>query len=98
MTYSKNLVLELPLSADADLRAFVQKAIADQVELIAVSGIGAEEVEDELDHWIVFLAKSEADWIVTTAHAPETVLETLETALDFAKSWSGRDYADIVKL
>lgn len=98
MTYSQNVVLQLPLTADADLRAFVQKAIADRVELIAVSGAGAHEVEDELDDLIVQLAASEAKWIVTTAHTPKTVLETLETALDFAGTWSGRNHADIVKL
>ncbi|MFY0619429.1 hypothetical protein [Shimia sp.] len=68
------------------------------MDLIAVSGPGANEVEDELDDWIVFLAKSEAGWIVTTAHTPESDLDTGETALEFAERWCGRGHAEIVKL
>ncbi|WP_353308093.1 hypothetical protein [Shimia sp. NS0008-38b] len=92
------MVLQLPLSADADLRAFVEKAALDQVDLIAMSGPGANEVEDELDDWNVFLAKSEAGWIVTTAHTPESDLDTGETALQCAVRWCGREHAEIVKL
>lgn len=98
MKYSPNVVLELPLSANADLRAFVEKAISDGVDLIAVCGDYASAVEDRLDWLIVEIAESEAQWIVTTSHAAVVDPETEETAFEFAQNWKQRGHADVVTL
>ena len=97
MKYAKNILLKLPLSADANLRAFVEKAILDRVDLIAIFGESARQVEDELDWLIVEMAGAEDQWIVTTAHTPDDD-ETELCALEFAKNWQGRGYADVVSL
>ena len=96
MKYSKNILLRLPLSPDADLRVFVEKALLDKVSLIAVHGQEAARVEDELDWLIVELAETEDQWIVTTSHAPDD--ETELSALEFARSWQERNHAEVVKL
>ena len=85
MPYPSKVVLQLPLSAPDLLAPFIERCVADDVELICVVGPTADEIEDEID-WLVVGDGSDADrFIVTTAHPNEP----LDQVIQFATAWTG---------
>ncbi|SMH42003.1 hypothetical protein [Mesorhizobium australicum] len=78
MTYAPRIVLCSPLTDPSSLEAFVEACLADGVELIAIGGSGAQELEDEIDWIIVGDGEDRSRFIVTTAH------DTVEEAREFA--------------
>ncbi|MEN5114807.1 hypothetical protein ABE453_12340 [Brevundimonas diminuta] len=83
MPTEPKIVLELPLSDEALLPAFVEQCIADSVSLIAVVGEGCERIEDEIDWLIVGDGTDDSRFITTSSHPGET----LEEATEFARTW-----------
>jgi hypothetical protein len=85
MPYPSKVVLQLPLSTPEVLAPFVERCIAEDVELICVVGLAADAIEDEID-WLVVGDGSNADrFIVTTAHPNEA----LDQVVQFATAWTG---------
>jgi len=78
MTYAPHIVLCSPLTDPSGLEAFVEACLADGVELIAIGGSDAQELEDEIDWIIVGDGEDRSRFIVTTAH------DTVEEAREFA--------------
>jgi hypothetical protein len=83
MPYAPKLVLRLPLSDEGALRPFVEACLRDRVELIAVSGVGAEQVEDLIDDLVVGDGSDSTRFICTSAHPDETLEDALEFAFSF---------------
>ncbi len=83
MPAESKIVLELPLSDEALLPAFVEQCIADNVSLIAVVGEGCERIEDEIDWLIVGDGTDNSRFITTSSHPGEA----LEEATEFARLW-----------
>ncbi len=85
MPYPSKIVLQLPLSAPEVLALFVERCIAEEVELICVVGPEADEIEDEIDWLIVGDGSNANRFIVTTAHSNEPV----DQVVQFAAAWTG---------
>ncbi len=85
MSYPSKIVLQLPLSAPGALAPFVERCVAEAVELICVVGPMADDIEDQID-WLIVGDGSNADrFIVTTAHPNEP----LDRVVGFATAWTG---------
>jgi hypothetical protein len=92
MTYARRIVLHSPPAEPSRLEAFVEACIADGVELIAIGGDGARELEDEID-WIIIGDGSQHDrFIVTTAHS------TIEEAREYAEVWGSGTSQEEIRL
>ena len=83
MTVEPKIVLELPMSDEALLPAFVENCVARNVSLIAVLGDGCERVEDEIDWLIVGDGSDDSRFITTSSHPGET----LDQVVEFATAW-----------
>ena len=83
MKVEPKIVLELPLSDEALLPAFVKKCLARNASLIAVVGDGCQRVEDEIDELIVGNGSDDRRFITTTSHPGET----LDQVVEFATVW-----------
>jgi hypothetical protein len=85
MPYPSKIILQLPLSAPEALALFVERCVAEDVELICVVGPEADEIEDKID-WLIVGDGSDANrFIVTTAHPNEPVYQVVQ----FATAWIG---------
>ncbi len=89
MPYPSRLILALPLSDPSRLPEFVETCLLDGVELIALAGAGARDVEDRIDRLIVGDGSRPDRFIVTTAHEEDGLKE----ALTFAENWETDDAA-----
>lgn len=85
MAFTSKIVLELPISDFTAIPGFAEARLHDDVELVAVVGIGSNEVEDLIDELIVGDGSDDTRFIVTTSHQDEA----LEDVLEFAKNWIG---------
>jgi hypothetical protein len=96
MPYASRVVLQLPLSDERLLEAFVEACLIDKVVLIAVTGEGCERIEDIIDEIVVGDGSDPGRFVVTTAHADEP----LEDVLEFAKLWvtEADSRVDLVRL
>jgi hypothetical protein len=91
MSRSHTVVLKLPLSAKSDLDQFVKDCLNTGVRLIAVSGVDAADVEEDIDQLIVGDG-SKNRFVVTSSHLPE------EDAISFARLWNGGSEVTVVTL
>ena len=83
MKIEPKIVLELPISDEALLAAFVEECLARNVSLIAVRGEGCERIEDEIDGLIVGDGSDDSRFITTSSHPGET----LDQVIEFATVW-----------
>lgn len=83
MKVEPKIVLELPISDEALLPAFVEKCLARNVSLIAVLGDGCERIEDDIDWLIVGDGSDKSRFITTSSHPGET----LDQVVEFATMW-----------
>ncbi len=83
MTVEPKIVLELPLSDEGLLPAFVETCLARNVSLIAVVGEGCRRIEDEIDALIVGDGSDDSRFITTSSHPGET----LDQVVEFATGW-----------
>ena len=90
MRYPSRIVLHVPVQDEAALEPFVEKCIADKVELIAVVGEGCQRVEDIIDELVVGDGSDTSRFVVTTSHPDESVQDVLE----FARMWVGENRRD----
>ena len=84
MSYASRVILQLPLSNEGLLAAFVEQCLRDSVTLIAVVGEGAARIEDIIDELVVGDGSDDTRFVATTSHSSETVEEVLE----FAGIWN----------
>lgn len=73
MPYAARIILHTPISDSTALARFVEDCLADEVVLIAVIGRDASVVEDQIDDLIIRDGSDGSRFIVTTAHAEETI-------------------------
>lgn len=90
MTYAAKIILHTPLTDPSRLPAFVEDCLADGVSLIAVVGKDAHAVEDKID-WLIIGDGDEDRFIVTSAHADETI----EDVLVFASAFNAESGGEI---
>ncbi|MET3908782.1 hypothetical protein ABID59_003128 [Bradyrhizobium sp. S3.3.6] len=83
MSYASRVILQLPISNEDLLDAFVEQCLCDNVALIAVAGEGAARIENIIDELVVGDGSDDTRFVTTTSHANETVEEVLE----FAGCW-----------
>ena len=83
MTTEPKVVLVLPISDETLLADFVERCLADNVSLIAVSGEECQRIEDEIDWLIVGDATDHSRFITTSSHPGET----LDQVVEFATNW-----------
>ena len=84
MSYASRVILQLPISNEDLLDAFVEQCLRDNVALIAVVGEGAARIEDIIDELVVGDGSDDTRFVTTTSHLNETVEEVLE----FAGLWN----------
>ena len=84
MSYASRVILQLPISNEELLNAFVEQCLRDNVALIAVIGEGAARIEDIIDELVVGDGSDDTRFVTTTSHSNETVEEVVE----FAGLWS----------
>jgi hypothetical protein len=82
MTHASRIILHSPPVDPSRLEAFVEACIADGVELIAISGPGAAQLEDEIDWIIIGDGGNSIRFIVTSIH------DSIEEARNFAENWN----------
>ena len=96
MAFSPKIILQLPLSSEGLLDAFVEDCIKDGVVAIAVVGKGSSRIEDVIDELIVGDGSGTSRFITTTSHENEPMEEVVE----FVQQCMGEEgqLAQLVKL
>ena len=83
MSLPSRIVLHAPVSDRVALAAFVEECLRDGVRLIAVAGVDAKALEDEVDWLVIGDGGDESRFIVTSSHPNES----LEEVIEFASGW-----------
>ncbi len=83
MPLARKIILQSPVSDEADLVRFVERCLAENVSLVAIYGPGSEELEEKID-WIVVGDGSDPNRFLCTTSHPE---EPFEDVLNMAKAW-----------
>jgi hypothetical protein len=83
MTYAPKIVLQLPVSSPHLLKPFVEACLRDGVDLIAIVGEGASEMDDMIDEIVVGDGLDDSRFINTSFHVDEPV----DAVLEFARNW-----------
>lgn len=87
--YARKIALIGADVSDSLLGEFVEKCIRDGVYLIAVVGERCVEIENAMDDMIVGDATDETRFLLTSAHAGETIEDAIEYAEVFEDDHPG---------
>lgn len=91
MTYAPKLVLKTPVRDVAQLAAFVEDCLRDQVELIAVVGDGCEQIHDLIEDIVIGDGSDRTRFICTSWHTGESV----EAVIGFADIFTAKAGNDV---
>jgi len=83
MTLARKIILHSPIKDESRLAAFVEQCLADGVSLIAIYGIGCEELEETID-WLVVGDGANPDRFLCTTSHPD---EPFDDVLNMAQNW-----------
>jgi len=83
MTLARKIILHSPMKDESRLTEFVEQCLADGVSLLAIYGIGCEELEETID-WLVVGDGANPDRFLCTTSHPD---EPLDDVLNMAQNW-----------
>ena len=83
MVLARKIVLHSPISAEADLRDFVERCLTEGVSLLAIVGPEAGALEDQVDWIVVGDGSNPSRFLCTTSHPDEP----LDDVLSMANAW-----------
>ncbi|WP_426033272.1 hypothetical protein [Cypionkella sp. TWP1-2-1b2] len=82
----RKVVLELPISDEGLLPAFVQDCLDAKVDLISVYGPDAARIEDAIDWIVIGLTSDKSRWPVTASHSEPDW--TRDEVIEYASGWN----------
>ena len=83
MTLARKIILHSPVQDESQLVAFVERCLADGVSLLAIYGVGCEELEETID-WLVVGDGANPDRLLCTTSHPD---EPFDDVLNMAQNW-----------
>lgn len=83
MTLARKIILHSPIKDESRLAAFVEQYLTDGVSLIAIYGIGCEDLEETIDWLVVGDGGNPDRFLCTTSHPAEP----FDDVLNMARNW-----------